>query len=159
MWYVNDVKIFHKRKTAVEGIQKTRNKLKVRLEASYGGTNDYLGMEINFLNNKRVAIGMQEYILAFEDIIKNAATPEKDNLFEVREDREVNPHLPEGKSKCFQSVVPLLLCKRCRLDIMLPVGFLCTRVKIPTEGRLVETEKSGVLFKRNHRQEAHHRGG
>ena len=97
-------------------------------------------MEIKFLKNKRVAIGMKEYILAalerfLEDITKNAATPAKDNLFEVREDREVNPHLPEDKAKCFQSVVPLLLyiCKRCRLDIMLPIGFLCTRVKSPTE--------------------------
>jgi len=95
-------------------------------------------MEINFFKNKRVAIGIKEYILAalercLEDITKNAATPAKDNLLEVREDMEVNPHLPEYKAKCFQSVVPLLYICRCRLDIMLPIGFLCTRVKSPTE--------------------------
>ena len=59
MWYVDDVNISHKRKTVVLDILKQlENKLKVKLEATYGDTNDYLGTEIKFLKNKRVAVGM-----------------------------------------------------------------------------------------------------
>jgi len=43
--YIDDLKISHKRKTVVEDILKElENKLKVKLEATYGDTNGYLGM-------------------------------------------------------------------------------------------------------------------
>ena len=67
-----------------------------------------------------------------EDITRDAATPAKHYLFEVRE--EAKP-LQKDKAENFHSVSALLLfmSRRYRLDIQTAVGFLTTRVSCPDE--------------------------
>jgi hypothetical protein len=60
-------------------------------------------------------------------IEREAATPARKNLFEV--DPTSNP-LDQKRSESFHSVVAKLLyvVTRARIDILLVVGFLCSRV-------------------------------
>lgn len=66
-----------------------------------------------------------------DGITRNATTPAKAYLFEVRESAK----LDEPRAENFHSVVALLLfiSRRCRLDIQTAVAFLTTRVSEPTE--------------------------
>ena len=67
-----------------------------------------------------------------ENIVRDAATPAKKDMFEVD---ETLSRLNDGKDELFKHLVSKLLyvSKRCRLDILLAVGFLCTRVSKCTE--------------------------
>jgi len=85
----------------------------------------------------KFTINMKKHILkAFDDfgeeILRNAATPAKGYLFEVREGTK---KLDREKADTFHSVVASLLyiSQRCRLDIQTAVGFLTTRVAEPDE--------------------------
>jgi hypothetical protein len=64
-------------------------------------------------------------------VTKTADTPAGLNLFEVD---EMSPELDDEARKLFHSQVAKLLymAKRVRVDMLLPVNFLCTRVKSPT---------------------------
>jgi hypothetical protein len=67
-----------------------------------------------------------------EDITRSATTPAKRNLFEIKEN---SLPLTDAVREIFHSVVAKLLyvSKRGRLDIQLPIAFLCTRVSCSTE--------------------------
>ena len=92
----------------------------------------FLGMDISFhVNGDGTAtIKMKEYIKEAisdfgEDITRNAATPAKRDLFEIDEESE---ELSDDKQEIFHKVVAKLLyvSKRGRMDILLPIAFLCT---------------------------------
>jgi hypothetical protein len=68
-----------------------------------------------------------------ESITRSATTPAKKNLFQI--DEESGP-LTNREKKTFHSIAAKLLCyvsKRGRLDIQLPIAFLCTPVSCSTE--------------------------
>ena len=67
-----------------------------------------------------------------EEITRTATTPATKNLFEID---ETSRTLTNKDSEIFHSVVAKLLyvSKRGRLDIQLPIAFLCTRVSCSTE--------------------------
>lgn len=139
-WYVDDNKISHVDPTVVDDII-------AKIEAKFGkmtvtrnGQEDhnFLGIKVKMDKRlKTVEIDMKQYILNalglfLEDITRNAATPAKASLFDVREN---SPLLSEERAENFHSVTALLLyvSQRCRLDIQTAVSFLTTRVSKPTE--------------------------
>jgi hypothetical protein len=66
-----------------------------------------------------------------EYVNKTAATPSKRDLYKICEKSKV---LERSKGEIFHSIVAKLLyvSHRGRLDIQLPVAFLCTRVSCST---------------------------
>ena len=80
-----------------------------------------------FKRKKHILKAINEFM---DEITRNAATPAKHYLFNVRESTK----LDEERAENFHSVVALLLfvSRRCRLDIQTAVAFLTTRVSEPT---------------------------
>jgi hypothetical protein len=129
--YVDDILVMGK-------VQEDRHWVRSILQAEYekitvgeGPRMTYLGMTI-IKKEHGFEISMRSYV---EDIlklynkpIKTCVTPAKLGLFEVAEESAMVDHV------LFHSVVAKLLYlgKRGRPDILLPVQFLCTRVKKPT---------------------------
>ena len=96
---------------------------------------DYLGMDLDWSVWGNVTIWMIKYVYKIlEDFIevikKTAATPARDNLFQVRAE-ELAKHLPDELAVAFHHVVAqlLFLSQRARRDIQLPVSFMTQRVK------------------------------
>ena len=94
-------------------------------------------MSLQFKNDRTVTIQMKDYLQESIDesglnIVHEAATPAKGSLFDV--DSE-SPLLEGEEFDTFQSVVAKLLyvAIRARLDMLLPVAFLCTRVTKSTK--------------------------
>ena len=134
-WYVDDNKISHADPKVINDIiSKIEDKFG-KMSKTMGDEHDFLGMNIKY-KNKKVEISMKKHILKainefMDDITKNATTPAKSYLFNVRESEA----LDEQRAENFHSVVALLLfvSRRCRLDIQTAVAFLTTRVSKPTE--------------------------
>eukprot|EP00979_Chaetoceros_neogracilis_P005737 scaffold1071_cov392-Chaetoceros_neogracile.AAC.1 len=92
----------------------------------------FLGMSVTYKDDGTVQIIMKDHlqsaITVFDDDITTSVTsPAQRDLFEVDNTRE---KLSIEKSENYHKVVAKLLhvSKRARLDIQLPVSFLCTRV-------------------------------
>ena len=80
---------------------------------------------------------MKDYLLeateAFcEDVLKAAKTLAKKDLFSID---ETSRRLDKRRDELFKHIIAKLLyvSKRCRLDIQLAIGFLCTRVLCRTD--------------------------
>jgi hypothetical protein len=85
---------------------------------------------------------IKEAIAAFgKDITSSATTPAKKNLFKIKESGAPLTHTDR---KIFHSVVEKLLyvSKRGRLDIQLPIAFLCARVFCSTEQDLLKLKRT-----------------
>jgi hypothetical protein len=102
----------------------------------------YLGMSFDFSVPGRVSISMKGYLQEFlkDNVVHGTcSSPASNKLFDVDEDSKP---LEAERAKAFHTSVArlLYLSKRTRPDILLPVNFLCTRVKSPTEedGRKLE---------------------
>lgn len=133
-WYVDDNKISHKKSTVVDQVIEMIEGKFGKMSQTRGKKHDFLGMNITFEDGK-VVIGMEKHIRKAieefgEEIKKEAATPAKSYLFEVRESAE---KLNGEKAENFHSVAASLLfiSRRCRLDIQTAIGFLSTRVSSP----------------------------
>jgi len=90
-------------------------------------------MLLDFREDGVCKLSMPAYIdaiLSDCDVKTTADTPAASNLFEVDEEAEL---LTECDSKSFHTMVAKLLyaAKRVRVDILLPVNFLCSRVLAP----------------------------
>ena len=97
----------------------------------------FLGMNIDFHEDGTATIKMKEYIKEAinnigQDITQSATNPAKRNLFEIDEN---SGDLTEQDHDTFYSVIAKLLYVsiRERLDILLPIAFLCTRVACSTK--------------------------
>ena len=136
-WYVDDMKISHVDKEVVSQIIQDLEKKFGKMSVTRGCKHKLLGMNLNFKSNRTVTIQMKDYLRESIDesglnITHEAATPAKGNLFDV----EINSTPLEGEEfEAFQSVVAKLLyvAIRARLDMLLPVAFLCTRVTKSTK--------------------------
>jgi hypothetical protein len=94
-------------------------------------------MNISFHNGGTASIVMKDYIKEAiahfeEDITRSATTPAKRNLFEIKGN---SVSLTNADRDIFHSVVAkLLYVSKCgRLDIQLPIAFLCARVPCSTK--------------------------
>jgi hypothetical protein len=131
-WYVDDMKISHIDPNVVtEMIEKLESHFD-KMTVTRGKEHCFLGMDITYNENRTAEIKMESHLQkAMDDFhgdVKNeAVTPHKKNLFEVDEHSE---SLAKEDADNFRSVTASLLyvATRARVDILLPVGFLATRV-------------------------------
>jgi hypothetical protein len=139
-WYVDDTKISHVDPKVVTRIIDTLEEHFGKMTVTRGREHVFQGMNILYTEHQTAEITMKTYLQEaidnFHGIIKNeATTPSKKNLFEVNELAE---KLPKEQADNFHSVTAKLLyvATRARVDILLPVGFLGTRVsKCTTEDK------------------------
>ncbi|GAX20129.1 hypothetical protein FisN_17Lu131 [Fistulifera solaris] len=136
-WYVDDMKVSHVDPnvvtTVIEDIEGRFGKMSV----TRGMKHKFLGMDIEFQTNNTVVVQMRDYLQESIDesklgITQEATTPAKSNLFDID---EASPALEGDEFDVFRSVVAKLLyiAVRARMDILLPVSFLCTRVTKSTK--------------------------
>lgn len=143
MWHVEDKKISHVDPDVIDEVMsKIEAKLR-KMSKTRGEKHGFLDININF-NGKKVHISMKKHMLKAmeaygENITRNASTPAKPCLFNIRE----SPKLPEAKADMFYSVTALLLfvSRRCRLDIQTAVGYLTTRVANPNEDNWLKLKR------------------
>ena len=128
----------HVYETVVKYIILQIDKIFGGLKFKIGPIQTYLGMELELNENLTVSMGMTEYILEAIDafskispITSKTTSPSQKKLFEVD---ETSPKLDETRSVEFHHYLDKLLyvCKRFRLDILLAIIFLCTRVTFST---------------------------
>ena len=137
VWYVDDTKISHENeKVVTQVITKIEAKFG-KMTVTRGKVHVFLGMNITFHDDGTVSVKMKDYILEAiadfrDDIIRNATTPAKKNLFNI--DMEGEP-LNSGRRDNFHSIVAKLLyvSKRGRLDIHLAITFLYIRMACSTK--------------------------
>jgi hypothetical protein len=131
-WYVVNTKISHMDPNVVSSIvnqlEAPFNKMTItrRLEHMF------LGMKIRYTGKGTAIITMKQYLeetLAEcgMDITRTATAPALKNLFDVD---DTSPMLSKAEGEVFHSVCAKLLyvSLRARVDILLPIVFLCTRV-------------------------------
>ena len=135
-WYVDDTKISHVNPDVVTHIIDTLEKHFGKMTVTRGREHVFLGMNIVYTDEQTAKITMKQYLEeALQEIqteIKyEAATPARKNLFDV--DQTAVP-LPKADAEIFHSVTAKLLyvAIRARMDILLPIGFLGTRVSKST---------------------------
>ena len=138
-WHVYDLKVSHVDNLAVTALALKLAKLYgQKTMISRGKVHDYLGMEMNFGTDPgTIIISMSKYlqkiIEEFPETLRGTkASPARDNLFDIREDKD-RKLLPEEQASQFHRTVAqlLFLCMRARPDIQTLVSFLTTRVQEP----------------------------
>jgi len=138
-WHVDDLKVSCNIPEEVDNfIQWIRNEYEdfTKVKPSRGKVHDYLAMTLDFTEAGKVKIKMENYVkkmyeeFPYQEELgnKKASTPASATLFKVNIDCD---KLNKGKAEVFHTWVAkaLFLSKRSRLDIILTVAFLCTRVK------------------------------
>jgi hypothetical protein len=136
VWYVDDMKISHVIPDVVTSVINAIEQKFGKMTVTRGNEHVFLGMHIKYTNNGTAVITMRSYLQEAIDesgleITRKAATPAKKDLFEI----DINsPALDKKEAEVFHSVVAKLLyvATRARTDILLAVGFLCTRVSKST---------------------------
>ena len=138
-WYVDDVIVSHVEQAVVKQVMEKINSKFSGIEAKYGKKHTYVGMDIDYNEEGTVGIGTSQYVQEVIDsfsekcpITSKATSPARGNLFTVN---TMPPALdPERKALFHHCVAKLLYAsKRCRLDILLTISILCTRVTRSTE--------------------------
>jgi hypothetical protein len=137
VWHVDDTKISHEDSKAVSHVIQKIEARFGEMAITRGKKHVFLGMNISFHNDGTTSIVMKDYIEEAnahfgEDITRSATTPAKRNLFRIKEN---SVPLTDAGREIFHSVVAKLLyvSKRGRLDIQLPIAFLCTQVSCSTK--------------------------
>ena len=136
VWHVDDLKISHVDPRVVDKIiasLKAEHGKIGEMTIRRGKKHDYLGMTLDFSNNGKFIIDMEEYINDVisdlpEDMSGSASTPAADHLFKTRDNV---PKLSEERAELFHKVTAqlLFLSQRGRPDIRTAISFLCKRVK------------------------------
>jgi Reverse transcriptase (RNA-dependent DNA polymerase) len=136
VWYVDDTKISHVDSAVVTSIIEAMEGYFGKMTVTRGKDHVFLGMHIHLNDNKTVDIIMKSYIeQAIEDFgeaITFASTPARKNLFDIRQE---SPRLNEERAEVFHGIVQKMLyvAQRARIDVLLAIAFLCTRVREPTK--------------------------
>jgi hypothetical protein len=129
--YVDDILIISKERDDRLWVRDLLEKQYEKVTVTEGDRLPYLGMTI-IKRSEGFEICMQSYIKEILKLygrkVRDYVSPTKSNLFKVDKDAE-----PIVEKAHFHSVVAKLLYleKRGRPDILLPVQYLCTRVKGP----------------------------
>ena len=136
-WYVDDLKISHKDSEVVTSTIRFLESKFGKMTVTRGKQHEYIGMHIRFNKDRTVTINMSHHVnealATFPDTVSKATTtPAKKDLFEIDETSE---RLSPSDAEVFHSITAKLLfiSQRARIDVLLPVAFLCTRVSHPTE--------------------------
>ena len=136
-WYVDDTKISHADHNVVSMIIDKLEERFDKMTVTRGDKHVFLGMNIAYTKQRTAEISMKCYLEEAiadcgMDITGTAKTPATRTLFEV--DEGATP-LDKDDADTFHSVVAKLLyvAIRARMDILLAVSFLCTRVSKSTE--------------------------
>ncbi|KAI2490730.1 Reverse transcriptase (RNA-dependent DNA polymerase) [Fragilaria crotonensis] len=131
-WYVDDMKISHVDPNVVTQVIEQIEDRFGKMTVTRGKEHTFLGMKILYKENGTAEITMRDYLEeAIVDsgleISRTAATPARRDLFETD---AIAPPLAKREAEIFHSVTAKLLYVsiRARMDILLPVIFLCTRV-------------------------------
>jgi hypothetical protein len=137
VWYVDDMKVSHKDPDVVSAVISNIESSFGKMTVRRGKEHEFLGMKVVYNENNTATISMRSYLeeaIAESglEISRTASTPAKHYLFEVD---ETSPRLDKKRNDSFHSVSAKLLyvATRARMDILLPVCFLCTRVSKATE--------------------------
>jgi hypothetical protein len=141
VWHVDDLKVSHKKEKAIDQFlkwleSKYGNEEINKMKAKRGKKHDYLGMILDYTEKGKVKIDMTDYVKAMirefpEELKGRTTTPASERIFEVNESSKLN----DEQREIFHTFVAkaLFVAKRSRPDIQVPVAFLCTRVREPTE--------------------------
>jgi Reverse transcriptase (RNA-dependent DNA polymerase) len=137
VWYVDDTKISHKDSSVVTNTIAILESHFGKMSVSRGDKHEFLGMHLHFLGDGTATVHMPSYLQSAIDdsglpIIKAAPTPAAASLLHIEQS---SPLLPVSRARTFHSVVAKLIYAgtRARTDILLALGFLCSRVSAPTE--------------------------
>ena len=132
VWYVDDNKISHIESNVVTRVVKMIEKRFRKMTVTRGKHHVFLGMSVTYKDNGTVDIIMKDHINSAitefgDDITTSVTMPAQRDLYDVDNTRE---KLSIKKSENYHKIMAKLLhvSKRARLDIQLPVLFLCTRV-------------------------------
>ena len=135
-WYVDDLKLSHTDPSEVSKMLDILEGHFGKMNITRGPSHTYLGIDFT-IKDKKVHLHMRNYlnecIKAFGEVINSAAcSPGNKNLYYVNEE---STELCEHKKQIFHHIVAKMLhiCKRVRLDLQVTIGFLCTRVRAPTQ--------------------------
>ena len=136
-WYVDDTKISHVDPAVVTSII---DQLKLRFDkmtVTRGLEHSFLGMKIRYTGKGTAIITMKQYLEEAlsecgTEIVREVTTPAQRDLFDVN---ETSPPLDKAEGIVFHSICAKLLyvSLRARVDILLPIAFLCTRVAKSTQ--------------------------
>jgi hypothetical protein len=140
VWNVDDLKISHRDSSVIDKIVESLNgeyekvgKMTVR----QGKTHDYLGMTLDFSEDGKFIISMENYLNAVlgdlrKDMSGTALLPAAEHLFKTQDNAE---KMSQEQAAMFHHVTLQLLytCKRGRPDLQTAVSFLCTRVWGPDQ--------------------------
>lgn len=136
-WYVDDNKVPHADPNVVTEVIDEIEPHWNGLTVERGKKLTFLGMDIEFNDDKTVSISTPEYldqaIETFSEEVKGEVTsPANKTLFKVDEESLV---LDRNRHDIFHSIVARLLwvMKRSRADLETAISFLCTRVSCSTE--------------------------
>ena len=136
-WYVDDTKISHADPKVVTSVIDAIEKQFGKMTVTRGMEHVFLGVRIKYTGKGTAEITMKEYLKealveSEMDITRTVATPSSRNLLDVD---ERSPRLEKHDAEVFHSVVAKLLyvSTRARIDLLLPIAFLCTRVSKSTE--------------------------
>ena len=136
-FYVDDNKVSHEDPEVVTQVINEIESYWSGLTIYRGKKLTFLGMDLEFNDDKSVTISTPEYldeaIECFrEDVSGHVSSPATKNLFKVNEE---SPPLSKKRQDIFHSVVARLLwvMKRSRPDLETCISFLCTRVSCSTE--------------------------
>ena len=158
-WYVDDKKISHVDKDVVTQVIQDLEKKYGKMSVTRGCRHKFLGMNLHFKNDHTVTVQMKDYLQESIDesglnIMHEAAMPAKGILFDV--DSE-SPLLEGEEFDEFRSIVAKLLyvATRARLDMLLPVAFLCTRVTKSTKQDQTKLKHVLEYTKREHQFSLH----
>jgi hypothetical protein len=137
VWYVDDTKISHVNSNVVTDIIDQLEQHFGKLTVTRGKEHIFLGMHIRYTEERTAEITMKDYLLEAIDecgleITRIASTPAKRTLFKVSDRSE---RLDDKEGQQFHSVTAKLLyvALRARMDLLLPIGFLSTRVSKSTQ--------------------------
>jgi hypothetical protein len=136
-WYVDDMKISHINPDVVTDIINQLEKVFDKMTVTRGKEHMFLGMKIIYTEQRTAIITMKQYLEeaiseSRMNITKKVATPARKHLFDVDEE---SPLLNKDEAEVFHSVVAKLLyvSLRARMDLLLAIGLLCTRVSKSTK--------------------------
>jgi hypothetical protein len=139
--YVDDIIILSGKLEWCEWVKNAIQKRYEKITVELGPKINYLGMILEQAE-KGFKISMRAYILdvlnEYGKDVKKCISPAKGDLFESGENDEEEKDI----GKFHTMVVKLLyLGKRGRPDILLPVQYLCTKVKNPTKSDVRKLER------------------
>lgn len=144
-WYVDDTKISHIDPNVVTNIIRQLETRFDKMSVTRGREHVFLGMHIRYTDEHTAVIMMKTYLeeAILEsglDISRTASNPANKNLFEVD---ETSAPLGKNDSEMFHSVSAKLLyvSLRARVDLLLAIAFLCTRVSKSTQQDLSKLKR------------------